>query len=511
MRSVADLPRLLDAGLTLKPGDVALVSPQGQLSWRDLETASLHYAQNLIAAGLRPGDRVASLLPNSDALVIHYLGCFKAGLVATPLNYRYTPPEIDHALKTSGASMLLFDAARIGDIAASEAAAKLQRGLICWGAATGQIPTFEEFLSEPEKLFPLSGGVAGEPAAIFFTSGSTGPAKGVTHSVSSIGSMLASLVKACQTGPDDIVAAFGSISHIGAFADIFMGLWAGARIVIPESLDGDGLLSTLRQHRPTIGCALPVTLFGLVRNTDAKPEDFASLRICGSGGDKVSAELQRELSALSGPLINEQYGMTEFGIATVNPCDGEIKAGSAGRAIDGYELEIRDPEGSPVPPGMSGRLWVKSNATMTGYWNDGDATRRVLVNGWLDTGDVFIEDRDGYFWFQGRQKQIIVHNGSNITPQEVEEALLQHKGVAMAGVVGVPDVVHGENVRAFVVLKPDGPTYTMVELIAFVRARIGYKTPDDIFVLESMPLTASDKVDRVALKRMSDQIPGRPD
>ena len=103
------------------------------------------------------------------------------------------------------------------------------------------------------------------------------------------------------------------------------------------------------------------------------------------------------------------------------------------------------------------------------------------------------------------------HSGSNITPQEVEEALLQHKGVAMAGVVGVPDVVHGENVRAFVVLKPDTPTCTMAELIAFTRARIGYKTPDDIFVLESMPLTASDKVDRVALRRMSDQIPGRPD
>ena len=502
------MPRLLDAGLTLKPGDVALVSPQGQLSWRDLETASLHYAQNLMGAGLRPGDRVASLLPNSDALVIHYLGCFKAGLVAAPLNYRYTPLEIDHALKTSGASMLVFDAGRAGDIAASQLASSLQRGLICCGAATGPTPTFQDFLSTPDKPVPLSGGRPCEPAAIFFTSGSTGPAKGVTHSVSSLGSLLASFANTSQTGPEDVIAILGSMSHIGSFIDVFMGLWAAARVVIPESLDGEGLLSTLRQHRPTISCALPVTLFGLVRNAEARPGDFASLRMCGAGGDKVPAELQRELSALSGPLINEQYGMTEFGIATMNPCDGEIKAGSAGHVVDGYELQIRDPKGTPVPPGTSGRLWVRSNANMLGYWNNPDATRTVLVNGWLDTGDVFIEDREGYFWFQGRQKQLIVHDGSNIAPQEVEEALLQHKSVAMAGVVGVPDVVHGENVRAFVVLKPDGPTYSLVELIAFVRARIGYKTPDDIFVLESMPLTASDKVDRVALRRMSDQISG---
>ncbi len=147
---------------------------------------------------------------------------------------------------------------------------------------------------------------------------------------------------------------------------------------------------------------------------------------------------------------------------------------------------------------------------MMGYWDNDDATRAVVVDGWLDTGDVFIEDREGYFWFQGRQKQIIVHDGSNITPQEVEEALLQHPGVAMAGVVGVPDVVHGENVRAFVVLKPDASNLAMAELVSFARARIGYKAPDDIIVLETMPLTASDKVDRVALKRMSDNTSGRP-
>ncbi len=128
MRSIADLPGLLDTGLALKPDDVALVAPQGEWSWRGLETASQNYAQNLIAAGLRQGDRVASLMPNSDALVIHYLGCFKAGLVATPLNYRYTPPEIDHALNVSGASMLVFDSARAGDIAASQLAAKLRHG-----------------------------------------------------------------------------------------------------------------------------------------------------------------------------------------------------------------------------------------------------------------------------------------------------------------------------------------------------------------------------------------------
>src|SRR5690606_27506190 len=144
--------------------------------------------------------------------------------------------------------------------------------------------------------------------------------------------------------------------------------------------------------------------------------------------------------------------MTETGMSTVNPPDGQNKIGSIGKLVPGYEASIRDAAGNEVPIGAEGRLWIRSAANMIGYWNRPDATAETIVDGWLDTGDVVAADEDGYLWFRGRQKQIIVHDGSNITPQEIEESLLEHPAVASAGVVGIHNLLHGENVRAYVEL-----------------------------------------------------------
>jgi acyl-coenzyme A synthetase/AMP-(fatty) acid ligase len=140
---------------------------------------------------------------------------------------------------------------------------------------------------------------------------------------------------------------------------------------------------------------------------------------------------------------------------------------------------------------------------MVAYWNNPEATRETIVDGWLDTGDVMSADEDGYLWFHGRQKQIIIHDGSNICPQEVEGALLEHDAVASAGVVAVRSAMHGENVRAYVTLEPGASPPTMQDLIRFARARVGYKAPEEVIVLGQMPLNATGKVDRVTLKRMA--------
>jgi acyl-CoA synthetase (AMP-forming)/AMP-acid ligase II len=140
---------------------------------------------------------------------------------------------------------------------------------------------------------------------------------------------------------------------------------------------------------------------------------------------------------------------------------------------------------------------------MSGYWNDSEATAEVERDGWFDTGDVMKVDEDGYLWFCGRQKQIIVHDGSNIAPQEVEDALLQHPSVESAGAVGINDIVHGENVRAYVTLKPEAPKPSAADLIQFARARVGYKAPEEIVFLDMMPLNATGKVDRAKLKDLA--------
>ena len=141
---------------------------------------------------------------------------------------------------------------------------------------------------------------------------------------------------------------------------------------------------------------------------------------------------------------------------------------------------------------------------MIGYWNRPDATAEAIVDGWLDTGDLVSADEQEYLWFRGRKKQIIIHDGSNICPQEVEESLLEHPAVASAGVVGIHDLVHGENVRAYITLRPDVARPTTQALIEFSRARVGYKAPDEIVLLAEMPMNAVGKVDRVALKQLAD-------
>jgi acyl-CoA synthetase (AMP-forming)/AMP-acid ligase II len=242
----------------------------------------------------------------------------------------------------------------------------------------------------------------------------------------------------------------------------------------------------------------------LVEDQGATKEDFASLRYCATGGDKLPAELEREFEVKAGFRIHETYGMTEIGSATGNPPAGLNKPGSIGPLSPGYELEIRDDDGNELPAKCEGRLWIRSPTTMTGYWNRPDATAEVLVDGWLDTGDVMSVDEDGYLWFAGRKKQIIVHDGSNISPQDVEGALLAHPAVAAAGVVGVHDLAHGENVRAYVTLHGDVATPCASELIAFARERVGYKAPEDIVFLDEMPLSPAGKTDRTALKRMAE-------
>jgi long-chain acyl-CoA synthetase len=487
-----------------KPDDLALVSNESRWTWRELDAAATKVAGNYLQLGLKPGDRVASLLPNRGALFVHYLACHRAGLAATPLNYRYQAPEIDHALEVSGASMIVAHAERDADLAQSKLAGKLPLAQITLGATDGRQRTLEELIQTSPPAATLPKPAPGDVSFIFFTSGSTGKPKGVTHTHDTFGWMIASAVAALEFTPADIYLPGSSASHVAAISLGLAALAAGCRLDVARTTDGDELISLLRETRPTVMCMLPAPLFGLVRDHDATRDDFRSIRMCISGGDKVSAELEKEFTELAGFAIEEGYGMTETGTATLNPPRGPNRVGSIGKVTDGYSASIRDDAGKEVAAGSEGRLWIRSNANMIGYWNRPDATAETIVDGWLDTGDVVSADADGYIWFRGRKKQIIIHDGSNICPQEVEDSLAEHPAVAAAGVIGIHDLVHGENVRAYVELKPDAPRPTAAELMQFSRTRVGYKAPSEIFFLDSMPLNATGKVDRVALKQLAE-------
>jgi len=494
---------ILKQGLDTKPDEPALVSLEESYTWREVEEASNNLAANYLAHGLAPGDRIASLMPNSPALLIHYLACIKSGLVAVPLNYRYHTPQIEHALGVSGAKALLIHEERFGHADESEMIRSLHLGIISYGTDGEQHTRFEDFLNtKPGEIeFPAPDC----PSVIFFTSGSTGPAKGVTHSYQSLEYMFASTITGFELASADTMLADSSHSHIGGFLFSLAAISVGGRALIATNTEPDELLQLLRRERPTVLCILPAALFRVVRDHEATKEDFSSLRLLRSGSDKVPLELEHEFTALTGLQIDEGYGSTEVGLATMNPPSSVIKEGSIGKALPGFIFSIRDDEGSDVPAGTEGNLWVHSKSTMLGYWDNPGATSESIKDGWFDMGDVLRADEDGYLWFKGRKKQIIMHDGSIIGPQEVEEALLEHEAVDNAGVIGIHDLVHGENIRAYVSVKEDAGMPTSLELIVFARERIGYKAPEEIIFLEEIPLNPTGKVDRAALKQMAEQ------
>lgn len=497
-----DLPSLLRPWLAERPGDPALVELDESCTWAELEAASDRLARNLLDLGLEPGDRIASLMPNRPALVVHYLACAKAGLVATPLNYRYAPPEIDHAIGTSGAALLLAHADRTEDVAASREVPRLRRGVL-WYDGAGPL-RFDEVRDRTPARRELPAVPPDAPAIIFFTSGSTALPKGVTHTVASVGAAVASLASGLSLDAGAVLLPGTSLSHAAAYLLTLAGLAVGARTLVARTTEPPEVLALLRAFQPTLICMLPAPLFSVVRDHGATAADFRCLKLCIAGGDKVSAELESEFTALAGFPVEEVYGMTEIGYTSINhPAPG--KPGSLGRLLPGFRAAVRDDAGNELPAGAEGRLWVKSPTNMVGYWNAPEATADTIRDGWLDTGDLMSVDADGYLWFHGRKKQIIVHDGSNITPQEVEEALLAHPAIGGAGVIGVRDPLHGENVRAYVSVREGAERPTAHELAVFARTRVAaYKVPEEFVFLAELPLNATGKIDRVGLKRLAE-------
>ncbi len=499
---------LLNLGLCTKPDEHALVSLDTKFTWNEVDESSTRLAAGYLAHGLVPGDRIASLMPNRVSLLVHYVACFKAGLVIVPLNYRYMSPEIDHALEVSGARVLVAHAERNEDIAASRLAPDLPLGIITHSAQEKELVSLEKMLLTDIEDVDIPAPDPESPAAIFFTSGSTGPAKGVTHTYESLCWMIASAAGAFEFSDKDTLLPGSSISHLGGFLFTFAALSKGAKVLVARHIDPDEIIPLLREQKPTVLCMIPAALFRVIRDHGAKREDFASLRMCRAGADTVPLELEKEYIDLTGHKIDEGYGSSEMGIATLNPPSGLIKIGSIGLPTPGFVVSLKDDQGNEIPPGVDGNAWVQTNSIMYGYWKNPEATDEVKVDGWFDTGDVLSADEDGYMHFRSRKKQIIVHDGSNISPVEVEESLLEHESVELAGAVGVHDTMHGENVRAFITIKEGAEVPNIFDLIKFSRERIGYKAPEDIVILDEMPLNPTGKIDRVTLKKIAEEEHG---
>jgi long-chain acyl-CoA synthetase len=274
--------------------------------------------------------------------------------------------------------------------------------------------------------------------------------------------------------------------------------------VVFASFDPCALLRGIEAHRVTSFWLPPVLYAVLVRVANAPSFnldsfDLSSLRACICAGDSMPAEIRAQFRETFGRELVEVCGMTEV-IYSCNPPDHRNRPGSIGRALPGVQMRLVDDCGVEVPRGETGEILAQGPCMMHGYWDDPIATAEALRNGWMHTGDLAWEDEDGYYWFVGRKKDIIIRGGSNISPAEVEDALYTHPAVLAAGVVGRPDPLWGQSVCAFVALKPNADTDEET-LIAHLRERLAaYKVPETIRIMPSLPIGLTGKIHRQTLR-----------
>jgi long-chain acyl-CoA synthetase len=494
------LARFLRDGHTHYPEKSALIFGEKAWTYAEVDTLTDRLAANLLTQGLKPGDRVAFHMGNCPELVFVTYGCFKAGAIVVPINERMGPSEIENFLQHSEARFYIGQSDLYQPVLSIRPhLPELHR---CYVTGDSQLPeagAFGDLLAAPSGTIELPTVEPGQVAAILYTSGTTAHPKGVTHTHKTLHYMTGRLEQMGMSR-DGVAVVLTPMSHMGGFLHVMISaLTVGATLVLPTGSNPQTILQTLERHQCTFTGTLPVQCQALVACQEATPYDVSREMRFYSGGDSVSTALQEQFTqAFSLPLL-EILGMTESPVHTWNP-PGKVRTGSIGVPLDGILLRVVDGDGNEVKLGDVGELTVKSPGTTIGYWNNPEATAETLRDGWLYTGDLVRQDAEGYYWFAGRKKELIIRGGSNISPQEVEAVLYQHPAVAEAGVIGIPDETWGEVVVAYVARK-EGVSATEAELIEFAKEQAAaHKVPEKVVFLPSLPKNAVGKVQRRALK-----------
>jgi len=277
----------------------------------------------------------------------------------------------------------------------------------------------------------------------------------------------------------------------------------GGKAVVLDSFDIDKLFAAIEKHKANSLAAVPTMYVFMLLHPDPKKYDLSSMKywICGSA--PLTQETWNRFKEVFGGEIAEGWGLTEAGANnSANPIQGAKKVGSIGQPMNGTRMKVVDDLGNELPPGQQGEIIIGGPMLMKGYWNNPEETAKVLRDGWLYTGDVGYQDAEGYFFITERKKDLIIKGGENIAPREVEEVLFKHPKVAEAAVVGIKDEVYGENIKAWVVLRP-GQTATPEEIIEFCQTHLKrFKSPKEVAFLPALPKNLVGKILRKELRKM---------
>jgi long-chain acyl-CoA synthetase len=474
---------------------VALFWGDSRYSYRDFAMQSGGLARKLQQDfDVQPGDRVGIWLKNCPEFVSGLFGILSAGGVVVPINNFLKAQEVEYILRDAGIRVLITEQSL------SDALAQL----------TSRVPELR--LVHVHDFLGLEKSAEGSPhacprtvqdlAVIIYTSGTTGRPKGA---MLSHGNLLHN-VESCRqvmeaVSYDRFVVLLPMFHSFMLCVGILLPLIVGGSIVLVRSVHPPkNILQEITQHEATILPAIP-QLFRALANAPVPPN--LPLRLCISGAAPLPREIQKEFNAKFPVPLIEGYGLSEASpVVSLNPIRGPWKIGSIGKAIPDVEVSVQNDTGDLLPVGEVGEICVRGGNVMAGYWNQPEETAKALRNGWLLTGDVGYCDADDYFYITDRKKDMLLVNGINVYPREIEEVIYQFPGIKEAAVVGVPDPRKGEQPIAFAVAD-DGAALDEKALLQFVRGKLAdYKVPRKVVFLPNLPRNATGKTLKTALRQM---------
>jgi long-chain acyl-CoA synthetase len=512
-----NLSVLLEDSARNHPERAAVVLDDRRLTYAQVDAGANQVANLLVERGIRPGDKVALSCPNLPYFPIVYYGILKAGAVAVPLNVLLKAREIAYHLDDSEArAYLCFEGtpelpmgaegfAGFGEapgceqfflITADPAAASPIEGAETLGSAlAGKAPAFEAVLL-PET----------DPAVILYTSGTTGQAKGaeLSHSNLILNALTCNRLFGSTPGTDTHLLVLPLFHSFGSTVNMNAGFATASTLVLLPRFDAAAAVKLLETENVTFFAGVPTMYWGLLNalTDEVDVERIAgNMRVAVSGGSSLPVEIIREVRERLGVTILEGYGLSETSpVATFSDPLSDPRPGSIGIPIWGVEVRLIDESWQPVE-GVDeiGEIAIRGHNIMRGYYNRPEATAEVVRDGWFRSGDLGRRDKDGFYYIVDRAKDMIIRGGFNVYPREIEEVLMTHEAVSLAAVIGVPHPSHGEEVKAFVILK-EGASVTEDELIAWGREQMAaYKYPRMVAVVDSLPMTATGKLLKRAL------------
>jgi long-chain acyl-CoA synthetase len=486
-----------------RPKSAAFVFHEEVWTYERLAVEAESLARGLALRGVGPGDRVILHMMNRPEMIVAYYACFQLGAIAAPLRTAFKFAELAPILQR------LKPALYLGEMSLYDNVAPVDASILAPGKRFVVNGTFEGHGVRPwEALFDATGNesllvppASYKPAVLIITSGTTGQPKFVVHTPATLSETTDLLISNWGLSDDDVMIESLPMAHMSGMITFLSYIQLGVPFVLLESFDADSVLDTIERHRCTWLFGFPAQYAALLECQRARPRNLTSLRVCLTGADVCPIDLQERVTSTFGAPLYNVWGATE----SVGSLTFGLQRGPVVRIAKGASIRLVDESGAEVADGEIGELLIRGANVFDGYWSDPEATAASLKAGWYHTGDLMRRGEGDELWFVSRKKDIIIRGGTNISPVEVEEALIAcHPAVEEAAVVGIPDVVLGQRVFGFVKLAAGTNDTIVSEILGNVATRLAsYKVPEDLCVLDQLPRNALSKVDRNMLQAMA--------